>query len=132
MFPTGLINASPHSAGLDETGRIMRFLTTPECDDRARQAGIRPGKAGRQLTKSARHFAQLAYQSRMTNADLVAPILVDCLGTYDWAVVWAYELPGVIAPAKQNPHQTGEITPSGAYVRTNVGPCTMRLAMNSQ
>ena len=61
----------------------MRFLTTPECDDRARQAGIRPGKARRQLTKPARHFAQLAYQSRMTNADVVASILVACLGTYD-------------------------------------------------
>ena len=71
----------------------MRFLTTPECSDRARQAGVRLGKAGLQLTKPARHFVQLAYQSRMTNADVVAPILVECLGAYDWAVVWAYDLP---------------------------------------
>ena len=29
----------------------------------------------------------------MVNADAVAPTLVGCLGTYEWAVLWAYELP---------------------------------------
>lgn len=71
----------------------MRFLTTLECNERARQAGINSGKNRIQLTKPARHFVQLAYQSRMMNADAVASTPVECLGTYDWAVLWAYELP---------------------------------------
>ena len=67
----------------------MRFLTAAECDGRAQQAGIkRPG--GR---KPARHLLRLVYQSRMTNADAVASALVACLGPYDWAIVWAYDLP---------------------------------------
>lgn len=71
----------------------MRFLTTSECDTRARQAGIRPDGAGPHRRKPARHLLQFSYQSRLATADAVAAILIASLGTYEWAVLWATSFP---------------------------------------
>ncbi len=81
----------------------MRCLTASECAERARQVGIRFGKAGIEYRKPARHFVQLAYKSRLVNAAEVALVLVECLGSYDWAVVWAYDLIWSDHSAEPNP-----------------------------
>lgn len=73
----------------------MEFLTKPECVEFARKVGLRSDEL---LTRRGRatclkRTATLTYQSRMKNADVVSRLLAQCLGDFDWSVLWPYEFP---------------------------------------